>query len=48
MHCASGLGMNRDEQSFRSKSVTVDSASRNTHLHEQIGVKEWARQDSNL
>ena len=41
-------GVNRDEQSFRSKSVTVDSASRNTHLHEQVGAKGWARQDSNL
>ena len=30
------------------KSVTVDSASRNTYLHEQVGAKGWARQDSNL
>ena len=44
----SGLGMNRVAQSFRSKSVTVDSASRNTHLHEQVGARGWAIQDSNL
>ena len=44
----SGLGMNRHAQSFRSKSVTVDSAKRNTYLHKQVGVKGWARQDSNL
>ena len=44
----SGLGMNRHAQSFRSKSVTVDGAKRNTYLHKQVGVKGWARQDSNL
>ena len=32
----------------RKESVTVDSAMRNTHLHEQVGVTRWARQDSNL
>jgi hypothetical protein len=42
----SGLGMNRVAQSFRSESVTADSAMRNTHLHEQVGVTRWARQDS--
>ncbi len=40
--------MNRVAQSFRKESVTVDSAMRNTHLHEQVGVTRWARQDSNL
>ena len=40
--------MNRHAQSFRSKSVTVDGAKRNTYLHKQVGVKGWARQDSNL
>ena len=44
----SGLGMNRAAQSFRKESVTVDSAMRNTHLHKQVGVTRWARQDSNL
>ena len=44
----SGLGMNRTAQSFRSKSVTVDSAIRNTHMHKQVGARGWARQDSNL
>ena len=44
----SGLGMNRVAQSFRSKSVTADSAIRNSHLHKQVGVTRWARQDSNL
>ena len=44
----SGLGMNRVAQSFRSKSVTADSAMRNTHMHKQVGVTRWARQDSNL
>jgi hypothetical protein len=42
----SGLGMNRAAQSFRKESVTVDSAIRNTHLHTQVGVTRWARQDS--
>lgn len=41
-------GANRDAQRFVHNSVTVDSASRNTHLHEQVGAKGWARQDSNL
>ena len=40
--------MNRVAQSFRSESVGVDGASRNTHLHEQVGVSEWAIQDSKL
>ena len=40
--------MNRPAPSFRKESVTVDSAMRNTHLHEQVGANEWARQDSNL
>ena len=44
----SGLGMNRVAQSFRKESVTADSAMRNTHMHEQVGVTRWARQDSNL
>jgi integrase len=44
----SGLGMNRPAQSFRKESVTVDSAMRNTHMHTQVGVTRWARQDSNL
>ena len=44
----SGLGMNRVAQSFRNESVTVERAMRNNHLHEQVGAKEWARQDSNL
>ena len=38
--------MNRVAQSFRKESVTADSAMRNTHLHEQVGVTRWARQDS--
>ena len=44
----SGLGMNRVAQSFRKESVTADSAMRNTHMHTQVGVTRWARQDSNL
>jgi hypothetical protein len=40
--------MNRVAQSFRKESVTADSASRNTHLHQQVGVSKWAIQDSNL
>ena len=44
----SGLGMNRVAQSFRKESVTVDGAMRNTHMHKQVGVTRWARQDSNL
>ena len=44
----SGLGMNRVAQSFRKEVVTVDSATRNTHLHQQVGVSKWAIQDSNL
>jgi hypothetical protein len=44
----SGLGMNRAAQSFRKESISVDSASRNTHLHEQVGASKWAIQDSNL
>ncbi len=44
----SGLGMNRTAQRFRKEVVTVDSAMRNTHLHEQVGVNKWAIQDSNL
>ena len=43
----SGLGMNRTAQSFRKESVTVDSATRNTHMHQQAGVSKWAIQDSN-
>jgi hypothetical protein len=43
----SGLGMNRVAQSFRKESVTVERASRNTHLHQQVGVSKWAIQDSN-
>ena len=42
----SGLGMNRPAQRFRSKSVSVERASRNTHLHEQVGASKWAIQDS--
>jgi hypothetical protein len=37
-----GTGTNRDAQSFRSESVTMDSAMRNTHLHAQVGVTRWA------
>jgi hypothetical protein len=44
----SGLGVNRPAQRFRSKSVTADSAMRNTHLHQQVGASKWAIQDSNL
>jgi len=44
----SGLDMNRPAQSFRKESVTVVSAMRNTHMHKQVGVTRWARQDSNL
>ena len=40
--------MNRVAQSFRKESVTADSARRNTHMHTQVGVTRWARQDSNL
>ena len=40
--------MNRAAQSFRKESVTADSAMRNTHMHKQVGVTRWARQDSNL
>ncbi len=40
--------MNRVAQSFRKESVTADSASRNTHLHQQVGVSKWAIQDSKL
>jgi integrase len=44
----SGLDVNRPAQSFRRESVTADSARRNTHMHTQVGVTRWARQDSNL
>jgi hypothetical protein len=40
--------VNRAAQRFRKEFVTADSASRNTHLHEQVGVSKWAIQDSNL
>ena len=40
--------MNRTAQGLRKESVTVDSAMRNTHMHTQVGVTRWARQDSNL
>ena len=40
--------MNRAAQSFRKESVSVERASRNTHLHQQVGVSKWAIQDSNL
>ena len=43
----SGLGMNRPAPSFRKESVTVDSATRNTHMHQHAGVSKWAIQDSN-
>ena len=42
----SGLGMNRAAQSFRKESVTLERAMRNTHMHTQVGVTRWARQDS--
>jgi integrase len=44
----SGLGMNRVTQRFRSESVSVDGARRNTHMQEQVGVTQCAREDSNL
>ena len=37
----SGLGMNHAAQSFRSESVSVERAMRNTHLHKQMGVTRW-------
>jgi integrase len=44
----SGIDKNRHARGFSSNDVTVDSASRNTHLHEQVGASKWAIQDSNL
>ena len=40
--------MNRVAQRFRKESVTDGGARRNTHMHTQVGVTRWARQDSNL
>ena len=44
----SGFGVNRVAQSFRKESVTAERAMRNTHMHQQVGAKKWAIQDSNL
>jgi integrase len=41
-------GRYREERGNSSKAVSVERASRNTHLHEQVGVSKWAIQDSNL
>ena len=41
-------GRYREERGISSKVVSVERASRNTHLHEQVGASKWAIQDSNL
>ena len=41
-------GRYREERGISSKVVSVERASRNTHLHEQVGASEWAIQDSKL
>ena len=33
-------GGGRPAQSFRKESISVDSAMRNTHMHEQVGVRD--------
>ena len=44
----SGLGMNRVACGSDDKVVSVDSARRNTHMKEQVGGTQCAREDSNL